>query len=54
MMADPLTIASGIARLLSLGIQVTQSLVSFYTIYKDQDTDVAKVTQNLNNLLGIF
>ncbi|KAJ5990482.1 NACHT nucleoside triphosphatase [Penicillium canescens] len=53
-MADPLTIASGIAGLLSLGIQVTQSLLSFYTTYKDQDTDLAKVTQKLDNLLGIF
>ncbi|KAI3089525.1 hypothetical protein CBS147333_10355 [Penicillium roqueforti] len=53
-MADPLAIASGVAGLLSLGIQVTQSLVSFYTTYKGQDTDLAKVTQNLDNLLGIF
>lgn len=29
-MADPLAITSGIAGLLSLGIQVTHSLVSFY------------------------
>jgi flagellin-specific chaperone FliS len=49
-----LAIASGIARLLSLGIQVTQSLVNFYTAYKDQDADLAKVTQNLDNLQSIF
>ena len=49
-MADPLAIALGIAGLLSLGIQATQSLVSFYTAYKDQDTDLAKITQNLNSL----
>jgi hypothetical protein len=53
-MADPLAIASGIAGLLSLGIQVTQSLVSFYTTYKDQDTDLARVTQNLDKLQSIF
>ncbi|KAJ5171628.1 NACHT nucleoside triphosphatase [Penicillium capsulatum] len=53
-MADPLAIASGIAGLLSLGIQATQSLVNFYTTYKGQDTDLAKVAQNLDNLLGIF
>lgn len=53
-MADPLSIASGVAGLLSLGIQVTQTLVRFYTTYKDQDNDVAKVTQNLDNLLSIF
>ncbi|KAJ5671287.1 NACHT nucleoside triphosphatase, partial [Penicillium longicatenatum] len=53
-MADPLSIASGIAGLLSFGIQVTQSLVNFYTTYKDQDADLAKVTQNLDNLQSIF
>jgi hypothetical protein len=53
-MADPLAIASGIAGLLSLGIQVTQSLVNFYATYKDQDTDLAKVAQNLDNLQSIF
>lgn len=53
-MADPLAIASGIAGLLSLGIQVTQSLVNFYNAYKDQDTDLAKVAQNLDRLQSIF
>lgn len=53
-MADPLAIASGIAGLLSLGIQVTQSLVSFYTTHKDQDTDLGKVARNLDNLQHIF
>ncbi|KAJ6027441.1 NACHT nucleoside triphosphatase [Penicillium canescens] len=53
-MADPIAIASGIVGLLSLGIQVTQSLVDFYTAYKDQDTDVAKIAQNLDNLQGTF
>jgi hypothetical protein len=53
-MADPLSITSGIVGLLSFGIQVTQSLVGFYTAYKDQDTDVAKITQNLDNLQGTF
>ncbi|KAJ5665326.1 NACHT nucleoside triphosphatase [Penicillium maclennaniae] len=53
-MADPLAIASGIAGLLSLGIQVTQSLVKFYATYKDQDTDLAKITHNLNSLQSIF
>lgn len=53
-MADPLSIASGIAGLLSLGIQVTQSLIGFYSAYKDQDTDLAKITDNLENLQSIF
>jgi hypothetical protein len=53
-MADPLSIASGIAGLLSLGIQVTQSLVNFYTAYKGQDTDLANVTRNLDDLQTLF
>ncbi|KAJ5140290.1 NACHT nucleoside triphosphatase [Penicillium atrosanguineum] len=53
-MVDPLAIASGVAGLLSLGIQVTQSLVNFYTAYKDQDTDLAKLTRNLDSLQSIF
>lgn len=53
-MTDPLAIASGIAGLLSLSIQVTQPLVSFYNAYNDQDNDLAKVAQNLHKLLGIF
>lgn len=53
-MADPLSIAAGVAGLLSLGIQVTQSLVVFYSAYKDQDTDLANITQSLDNLQGIF
>lgn len=53
-MADPLSIASGTAGLLSLGLQITQSLVKFYTAYKDQDTDLVKVTQNLKSLQTLF
>lgn len=53
-MADPLSISSGIAGLLSLGIQVTQSLIDFYMAYKDQDTDLAKMTHNFGDLQGIF
>lgn len=53
-MSDPLAIASGIAGLLSLGIQVTQSLVGFYTTFKDQDTDVSKLKQNLAHLQATF
>jgi flagellar motility protein MotE (MotC chaperone) len=53
-MAESLAIPSGIAGLLSLGIQVTQGLVKFYATYKDRDTDLAKITRNLESLLSIF
>jgi hypothetical protein len=53
-MGDPLSIAAGIAGFLSLGIQVTQTLVDFYSVYKNQDNDVAKITQNIENLRCTF
>jgi hypothetical protein len=53
-MADPLSIASGIAGLLSFGVQVTQALVDFYFAYKDQDTNLARITRNLENLHSTF
>lgn len=53
-MSDPLSIASGIAGLISLGIQVSQTLVDFYTAYKGQDENVARTTQKIQSLLPIF
>lgn len=53
-MADPLSIASGIAGLLSFSIQVTQTLVDFYSAYKDQDTNLARTSQNLESLHSTF
>jgi hypothetical protein len=40
--------------LISLGIQVTQSLVNFYTSYKGQDANVTRVTERLESLLDTF
>ena len=53
-MADPLSVSASIAGLVSLGIQVTSSLVKFYTLYKNQDADVGRTTGNLDSLLGTF
>ncbi|RJE23332.1 Ankyrin repeat protein [Aspergillus sclerotialis] len=53
-MTDPLSIPAGTAGLLSLGIQVTESLFKYYTLYKSQDTDVARITERLENLLTIL
>ncbi|KAJ5983064.1 hypothetical protein N7481_005163 [Penicillium waksmanii] len=49
-MSDPLSIAAGIAGFLSLGIQVTQNLVDFYSEYKGQDANIAKFIQNIEIL----
>ncbi|KAI9866190.1 MAG: hypothetical protein M1813_001751 [Trichoglossum hirsutum] len=53
-MTDPLSIAAGIAGLISLGIQVTGSLVKFYTSHKGQDADVTRTTEKLDSLLNTF
>ena len=51
---DPFSAAAGIAGLISLGIQVTGSLVKFYTSYKGQDSDVTRMTEQLESLLHTF
>jgi ankyrin repeat domain-containing protein 50 len=53
-MTDPLSITAGVAGLISLGIQVTASLVKFYAAYKGQDTDVARTTEKLESLWDTF
>jgi ankyrin repeat domain-containing protein 50 len=47
-MTDSLSVAARI------GIEVTQSLVEFYTSYKGQDADVARTTEKLESLLDTF
>ena len=53
-MTDPLSVAAGIAGLISLGVKVTQSLVKFYKSYKGLDGDVVRTTANLESLHDIF
>ena len=53
-MADPLSIAGTAAGLISLGIQVTQKLVEFYTAYKSQDSALAGMIERLENLSSIL
>lgn len=53
-MTDPFSVAAGAAGLISLGVKVTESLVEFYTTYKNQDSDVARLANKLEDLLHIF
>lgn len=53
-MGEVLAITGSVAGLISLGIQVTQSLVEFYTSYKHRDSEIAGMTERLENLLSIF
>ncbi|ERF74783.1 hypothetical protein EPUS_03167 [Endocarpon pusillum Z07020] len=51
---DPFSAAAGIAGLISLGVQVTGSLVKFYTSYKGQEIDATRTTAKLQTLLSTF
>ena len=51
-MTDPLSVTAGAAGFISLGIQVTQSLVHYYTAYRDQDSDIRKTADRLEDLLA--
>ena len=53
-MSDPLSVAGSLAGLISLGIQVTQSLVDFYTSYKHQDSELFGTIEKLDTLLTIL
>lgn len=53
-MTEPLSIAASVAGLISLGIQVTQSLVDFYTKYKSQDSELARIIERLESLVETF
>lgn len=53
-MTDPVSIAASAAGLISLGIQVTQSLVDFYHSFKNFDEDYVYTTQRLEFLFEIF
>ena len=53
-MADPLSVAGSVVGVISLGIQVTLSLINFYNSYKCQDSDLVSITKKLEGLLEIF
>ncbi|KAL1908573.1 hypothetical protein Sste5344_005659 [Sporothrix stenoceras] len=47
-------VAASIAGIVSLGIQVTQSLVDYYTAYNSREADVAYTAKKLNRLLDML
>lgn len=53
-MADPVSVAGTAVGMISLGIQVTQSLVNFYNSYKGQNSDLIHMTERLDDLLDTF
>ena len=50
-MTDPLSVAGSVVGVISLGIQVTTSLVNFYNSYKGRDSDIIHITEKLDGLL---
>ena len=53
-MSDPLSIASGIAGLISLGLQTCQGIVTYYQAWSDYDEDVATTATAVKQLNGIL
>ncbi|KAL9045262.1 MAG: hypothetical protein Q9214_001672, partial [Letrouitia sp. 1 TL-2023] len=49
-MTDPISVAGSAVGIISLGLQVTQSLASYYISCKDQDSDLDHTTKNLSIL----
>src|SRR6266516_5018023 len=50
-MGDPLSVAAGIAGLVSLGLQTTEYLVKYYTAYRARDENLATTADRLGDLL---
>ena len=53
-MGDPLSVAASVASLISIGVQVTQSLVNFYKSYKYMNSELTGITERLEDLREIF
>lgn len=51
---DPVSITGTAVGLISIGIQITQSLVKFYTSYKSQDSALAGTIERLDSLSENF
>jgi len=51
---DGLSVAASVAGVISLGIQVTQTLVDFYEAYKGLQSYIAHTTKRLGRHLNMF
>ena len=51
---DGLSVAATVAGIISLGIQVTHSLIDFYEAYKRLKSDIANTAKKLENLLCVL
>ncbi|GKT42418.1 vegetative incompatibility protein HET-E-1 [Colletotrichum spaethianum] len=53
-MFDPLSVAGSAVGIISLGLQVTQSLYNYYAALSSQNSDIAHTTHKLENLLEML
>jgi hypothetical protein len=53
-MSDPFSIASSAVGIISLGLQVTQGLVTYYSQFKSFDSDIAEISRKAEGLHGIL
>ncbi len=53
-MTDPISVAGTAVGVISLGIQVTQSLFNFYNSYRDQNAELNHTVTRLDRLLDTF
>ncbi|KAK1982555.1 hypothetical protein LZ30DRAFT_717128 [Colletotrichum cereale] len=53
-MSDPLSVTGSVVGIISLGLQVTQSLYNYYAAIDSQDSDVTHTARKLDNLLEIL
>jgi hypothetical protein len=53
-MSEPFSVASSAAGIISLGLQVTQGLVTYYSQFKALDTDIAEISRKADGLYGIL
>ncbi|KAB5513064.1 hypothetical protein GE09DRAFT_1163737, partial [Coniochaeta sp. 2T2.1] len=51
---DGLAVAASVAGVIFAGLQVTTSLVDFYSTCKSQKSDVTHTTKRLENLLDVL
>jgi predicted transport protein len=49
-----LGVAASVARLISLGIQVTQSFVDFYLAYKNREYSIVHTVRELDKLFEVL
>jgi hypothetical protein len=51
---DGLSVAAPVIGIISFGIQVTKSLIDYYSAYKSRESEIARIVKKLSDLLGLL